>query len=347
MSKLTYLLILISIFISSQEIKVLNKKTRKPLKDVLVYKNDKYIGITNIEGNLFLTDELDKNDTIILNKNNFEVLKLFKHELTNQILMDSIRYKNIDVVSIKKYDNVKLLEKIREKLLQKIEFYPIKRNFFQQISSLVTNNKKLLYFNDKFYANEMGIFSNVLSNNFYADFKVITKIDKKYNQKYLKYSDKYIFSRSFTCGIGTNINNDLFINEIFNNPKKFIIQSNINNDKQILLKISNKNITANMVVDSEDFGIYEFLYERKNFHEKSPKYFDEKPQSYFFIYEKVKYTNDKIKNIYIPKDFSIISNFINENDGTAFKFKTERNNIEEFNVSGIKKINLCDLKSSN
>lgn len=344
MKRAFLLLVLFFLNIYSQQITVLNRNNIAPLQNVLVYKNNTYIGVTNIDGKILLENKFTQSDTLTFNKNNFETLKLLHNELNNSIMMDSIKYKNIETVNIIKFDKIKLLEKIKEKINQKYTLPSHYEIFFQQFNSLSVNKKKLLYYNDLFVANEKGYFSNVLSNNFYADFKVVTRNDNKYFQKYLKFSNKYIFSRSFTCGVGQSLNNNYLLNNLFFSPKKYSIESYANFDgSKIIIMISGKDVEGRLVVDSKDYGIYEFNYKRKNFNEKSDSFFDEKTQKYYFFDETENYSFNKVNNVYILNDYSTIISFKNLNYGDTFRFESQKNMIEKFDSHNLKKVNLCDL----
>lgn len=327
----------------SQEIQILNLKNKKPLQDVLVYKNNFYLGVTSRDGKLTIsTNSISDEDTLIFNKNNFETLKLKKNDINKTILMDSIIYKTIEPITFYNYDKVSLFSKIKEKIEDNYSYRIAP--YFQQSSFLKLNNNNLLYYNDKFYTNAGSTISNVLNNNFYADFKVITRNDKKYQQKYHLYDGKYVFSRNFTCLIGINLKSNEVIQQILNNPKNFKIESYSNEEAlKITILFKSKNLEGKMIIDPKDYGIYEFQYIRTNFKEKSDEYFEQKPQKYYFFDEKENYSFQKADNYYILESYSTLLNFKNESLGGEFRFEAKKSLIEKFDTTNLKKVSLCDL----
>ena len=338
-------------YINAQKVEIIDNFSKTPIKEALVYCDDKYIGLTDEAGKLNISSKNCQN--VFIFKDGYEELKTsFKDD---QIIhLTPIKTALIEEVVIKRINIDDVISKVKTYFVRDHYTGARKENnlaTFHAINSLRTDDKVLVYYNDIFHFINNGVFINSGFNNYSKNYRIVTEKNEKnpslYGQRYYLFDNKYIFWKNFTC-IANTITNEESLQNLLKNYKKYSTKITSDDDK-IKIVFTSKDYYSELVIDSETGGIYEYYNKKSNFKENSPSYFDQKKQSYHIAYEDVRYIHFKEGDVFYQKSFSTSSKFQDEKKKITFsqQYSFNPKSYNPINVSkNLRKIDTCDLDYS-
>lgn len=347
MKNIFIVIIFFNYFAKAQNIEIINSQG-KVLNNVLIYSGGKYLGVISETGNFNLSNKnLLNSDTIIFIKNNYETKKILYSDVKTNIVLDSIRYKEIEEVTITKRNDEELLKNIKNNLNNSTySMFEGNKVYWQTLNSLVVNGKKIIYYNDIFlYKKNDGFYTGGLTN-FVKNLDVIDVPNGTYTQRYQLYDKKYIF-KDYYVVYPHVLQRDEYLIDILENSKKYNLKFKNIGDNKYIIYVSKDNFIATLVVDVEKFGIYTFKYEKKNFNENSANYKGQKVQKYSVSIKKGEYNYKIIENHFVNSSVSFYINFKNLQDNAEFIYQFKKNNIVPLELKNLKKINIITLEYEN
>lgn len=333
---IVFFVIIYTLVLCQVKLKIVDSKNQLPIGDVVVYCNDENIGLSNKEGQVTVPQ---KCNNIFVSKNEY-IDRTISIKDSEIITLDKIKTINIAEVIIVKHDINKVIPEINKKFSDFIDFPEnLNRKYFYHISNNLSSKNKLISMNNiiLFKGTEGYFFDD--SDNFIKNYKII----KKDLQKYFLYDDKYVFWKSFTC-VPSSLQYNRQLKYFLSNYKSF--QTKIFNDNEFLkIDAQQGNSKIILIVNKSDYGIVEFTYERKNFKEKTLKFFNQNSQKYHIDFERYQFrTNRNDLGNYTLKSFSLESTFRSLEDQSIFNQTyqiTQLENVLSEN-SFNKKFDICD-----
>lgn len=308
MKKLTYLFTIVSsVILNAQTIKVLNIKNL-PVEKVSAYFNDKKIGESDVNGFIKLAYQEGK-DSIYFIKNGFYNEKISVKNIPKELRLDSLKTYDIEAVVIKNLSAKDLIEKAIA-AGKNGNLYGIVGNV--SIYDELKSTKKLFYKveNNFFYKPKVGRFienkNNVVKNfegieDVQYGVRNISKILDQNNQKFALFgftipNIAYVTGRAIPQLIKILERVDDYNYIVKKGDGKIIIEFSPNK------KLNDKLYIGRLIIDSEDFGIYEGLFNLiPNINNNTKTYInrDKKTKAEFgILQEKYIFQNDKVNGKY-------------------------------------------------
>lgn len=239
----------------SQNVKIFfyEENTKNPISNVMLYDNEKLIGISDEDGMAIINNSVN---SITVVKEEFEDV-LIEPKNNNTYYLKKIVVLNIEEIVVKNKTAYELLEELYPTLVSKEHLYNFTDNthFYNLFK---TKKDTLFYFNNRLFKGEYSILTDYQN-------KAIKKFKVKNNTAlyYLKNKPILFFSNFI---YGNSPHNFLDIQFVCKNKELFVFDLKSSDDGKYVINFSpnkkNKNFPykGRMVIDMVDMGIYEFSY---------------------------------------------------------------------------------------
>lgn len=239
----------------SQNVKLFfyEENTKNPIRNVMLYDNEKLIGISNEAGIASINNLVH---SIIVVKEEFEDV-IIEPKNNNSYYLKKIIALEIEEIVVKNTTANQLLEELYPTLISKEHLYNFTDNthFYNLFK---TKKDTLFYFNNRLFKGESSMLTDHQN-------KVIKNFKMKNNTAlyYLK-SKPILFFSNFTYGNTPHNYSD--IQFVCKNKDLFVFELKSSDDGKYVINFSpnKKNKTfpykGRIVLDMIDLGIYEFSY---------------------------------------------------------------------------------------
>lgn len=329
----------------SQNVKLFfyEENTKNPIRNVMLYDNEKLIGISNEAGMVSVNASVN---SIIVVKEEYEDI-VIETKNNQSYYLHKIIAIDIEEIVVKNKTANELLDELYPTLINKEHLYNFTDNthFYNLFK---TKKDTLFYFNNRLFKGE----SNMLTDH---QNKVIKNFKFKNNTAlyYLKNKPILFFSNFI---YGNSPHNYLDIQFVCKNKELFVFDLKSSEDGKYVLNFSpNKNnksfpYKGRIVIDRDDLGIYEFSYNSLiNSNTKRSVVFENKIFKYQILNEKCMliYTKNSASR-YDLSTFNYIIKFKSSDkklkneifENTCVKEPTSQLN----NKTTLKKINLVNFE---